>query len=108
MKATKAGIIIGQAITGYTDPSQPAYVVAFVKNGDSNGASISSLLPGLVATEALPVVGPDGEPIETAPTVLSQFEVGKQALSYFASNKAALGGVPAALAAFACAPSMAK
>jgi hypothetical protein len=45
MKATKAGQVIGQALTAYTDPSQPAYVVTFVENGHSTGSSLTDLLP---------------------------------------------------------------
>jgi hypothetical protein len=42
MKATKAGIIIGQAMTEY-DGSQPGYVIAFVKNSFSQGTNENNL-----------------------------------------------------------------
>ena len=45
MRATKAGVVIGQAMTEYSDPTTPGYVVAFIKSGPSNGSSIEGMLP---------------------------------------------------------------
>ncbi len=42
MKATKAGVIIGQSLTNY-DGSQPAYVMAFIKSGYSNGSKLAQI-----------------------------------------------------------------
>jgi len=46
MKATKAGNIIGQALSSYSGDG-PSYVVAFVKNGQGNGEKLGNILPGL-------------------------------------------------------------
>jgi len=65
MRATKAGQIIGQALTSYTDPSQPDYIVAFVEHGTFNGAALAQVLP--------------------APTDPTQ-PIEQQALTYFMSK----------------------
>jgi len=68
MRATKAGQIIGQALTSYTDSSQPDAIVAFVEHGTYNGASLSQVLP--------------------TPTDPTQ-SIEQQALAYFMSQPAA-------------------
>lgn len=86
MRATKAGTIVGQAMTEYTDEEAPGYVVAFVKSGPSNGVKLTQILPGLTLestpeeTETTTEEG--GEEIVT-PTETIQ----KMALNYFLANK---------------------
>jgi hypothetical protein len=67
MKATKAGTVIGQALTGYDGSIPAGFVVAFVQNHESNGAALTDLLPGLNNDSEVP---------------LSQ-----QALEYLVANK---------------------
>jgi len=46
MKATKAGAIIGQAMTEFDDEGV-GQVLVFIKNGLSNGSKLADILPGL-------------------------------------------------------------
>jgi trimeric autotransporter adhesin len=50
MKATKAGNIIGQAITSYTG-QEIGEAIVFVKNGVSNGAKLSEILPNQTSNQ---------------------------------------------------------
>ncbi len=68
MKALKSGSIIGQALTAYTDPDMPGYVVAFVKNSFTTGQTLAQSIPGL-----------DANPVTA----------GQQALSYLMSHPVA-------------------
>jgi hypothetical protein len=81
MKATKAGAIIGQALTAHETEGEPGYVMAFIKNGYSNGSKISSIMPGLTPVGA----SEDGEGAEVKST-------GALALNYVIANKEALTG----------------
>ncbi|MDO8530143.1 MAG: hypothetical protein Q7S10_01940, partial [bacterium] len=56
MKATKAGAVIGQAITGFEGQGVGA-VTVFIKNGQGNGAKLADSLP---AQAGLPVLNEDG------------------------------------------------
>ncbi|MDB5163917.1 MAG: hypothetical protein JWS12_535 [Candidatus Saccharibacteria bacterium] len=47
MKATKAGTIIGQAITTYDSSMPDGYVVAFVKSSQTVGSGLFDAIPGL-------------------------------------------------------------
>lgn len=94
MKAVKSGIVIGQAMTEYTDEDVPGYVVAFIKSGPSNGVKLTSILPGLTLetesnTEEQTILNnednPDNETLIT-PTETIQ----KMALKYFLANKSQL------------------
>jgi hypothetical protein len=93
MKATKAGVIIGQSMTDYLgdQPTQElngyGYVVAFIKNGYGQGSKLADIL----AISGLSTDGsstesslPDGALGTTQP-------LNKQALSYFLTHRAELG-----------------
>jgi hypothetical protein len=97
MKATKAGLIIGQAITSfdgvgdYLAPSDSAqkmgYVVAFIKNSHSNGATVKQIIPGLAPVEGQ-VQGAMAE--EESPLYTPPQTVAEQTLSYFLSHEVEL------------------
>mgnify|MGYP001585353540 CR=1 FL=1 len=70
MKATKAGTIVGQAMTGF-DGEGIGSVMVFIKNGQGNGAKLADILPGL---------NQDG-------TQFSVNDTGKLALTQFISQK---------------------
>jgi hypothetical protein len=70
MRATKAGQIIGQAMTEF-DGDGVGSVLVFIKNDYANGAKIADLLPGL---------SQDG-------TQLTVNDIGKYALTQFISQK---------------------
>jgi hypothetical protein len=55
MKATKAGTVIGQAMTNYDGSMPEGYVVAFVQNHQSNGVALNDLIPGLAPESDIPV-----------------------------------------------------
>lgn len=55
MKATKAGTVIGQALTDYDGTMPAGYVTAFVQNHESNGTSLQDLIPGLDNNSEIPV-----------------------------------------------------
>jgi hypothetical protein len=74
MKATKAGTVIGMAMTGF-EGEGVGVVIAFVKTGYGNGAGLADILPGL--TE-------DGAATEV------QNNRGKEALQYFVAHKETL------------------
>ncbi|MDQ5922737.1 MAG: hypothetical protein QG644_445, partial [Patescibacteria group bacterium] len=115
MKATKAGVIIGQALTKFEaaldepelgDATYPTgYVMMFIKNSHFNGTKLVELLPGLepdvappaeeVALDEFgnPVIPPEGsvpednlQDVET-PELVSSTEIGKLALTYFLETK---------------------
>jgi hypothetical protein len=67
MKATKAGIVIGQALTMH-DGNQPGFVVAFIKNSYANGSKLNDVLSGFAFSD-------------------SQENIEQKALVYFASNQ---------------------
>ena len=86
MRATKAGQVIGQAMTEYTDSDLPGYVVAFIKMSYAHGSKITDLLPpGLTA-----------ENVDEAPeSILTEGldptkNIQQQILDYFLSNRALL------------------
>ncbi len=101
MKSTKAGIVIGQAMTEYADPDAPGLVVAFIKSGPSNGSKLAQVLPGLTlddrpwllvsdidTTDAEDGASPpDGTVSSDAPAVATSADIAKQALLYFLTNK---------------------
>jgi hypothetical protein len=100
MKATKAGQIIGQALTEYSDPSAPGYIVIFIKMNHGNGSKLAQLLPGLTvdSTPVIPVTSSqttdssvtDQTPAVTAPVIVSNETIAKQALAYFLITKTQL------------------
>jgi hypothetical protein len=83
MKATKAGLIIGQALTAFHEGEAP-YVVAFVKNSHGNGSKIAEVLPGL-SVGVVPEGSEDDAPV--LPEVLVPQTVGEQALAYFLATR---------------------
>ncbi len=88
MKATKAGIVVGQSMTDYNGdmPTQIelgyGYVVAFIKNAYSNGSKLADILPGLTTAEEDDI--PEGDISQTYP-------INRQALEYFLAHRAELG-----------------
>ena len=52
MKADKAGVIVGQALTG-SDSEGPGFVVAFINNSYAQGSKLAELLPGTVSGQTL-------------------------------------------------------
>ncbi|MBI2096678.1 MAG: hypothetical protein HYT40_00765, partial [Candidatus Sungbacteria bacterium] len=75
MKATKAGPIIGQALTSF-DGEGVGTVIAFVKNNYSHGANLASLLPGLSQESA-----GNSETLNFGKTLLTQFISQKEQLA---------------------------
>lgn len=69
MRATKAGQIIGQAMTEFNGEGEGS-VMAFIKTDYSNGAKLADIFPGLSQTETQPSV-----------------DIGKLALAQFISQK---------------------
>jgi hypothetical protein len=99
MRATKAGMVIGQAMTEYIDENNPAYVVAFIKSGPSNGSKLREIIPGLtivstpegqinndveIVNEGDSTVENQDEDLETITEVET---IQKMALKYFLANK---------------------
>ncbi|MDQ5952250.1 MAG: hypothetical protein QG626_377, partial [Patescibacteria group bacterium] len=91
MRATKAGQIVAQAITGYAGGLEELPVVqAFIKTDYGNGGGIASLIPGLdldVDPEA-PVTPEDPLLVEVP---VPEVDISTQALQYFMSQKEILG-----------------
>ena len=84
MKATKAGQIIGQAMTEYADATAPGYVVAFIKMDHSLGSKLTDVLPEGLVVDASDTIDTEGQQI----TTLSPLN--QRALAYFNENKAVL------------------
>ncbi len=92
MRATKAGLIIGQALTKYDgtsfdmgDAAVPTgYIVMFIKNSHANGATLAQILPGL-NVDTGPPSGTDSA--QFTPVIASDLTIGKQALAYFLATK---------------------
>jgi hypothetical protein len=81
MKATRAGEIIGQALTGYDGitggGNGEAMVVAFIRTGNSIGSRLADLLPtGLIGSDA------NSPPSDTQFPGRSPPDLGKQILAY--------------------------
>lgn len=86
MKATKAGLVIGQALTAYDGTMPQGFVVAFIKNGHANGLKLAQMIPGLrmEGEVALQDALVEGEQIS------SPRDVGALALDYFLESKETL------------------
>jgi hypothetical protein len=85
MKATKSGVIIGQALTSYATEADSPYVIAFIKNSYGHGTKLQALLPGLTLG-----VDPDAsqlDPDATEAVIVSNKTMGEQALAYFVTKK---------------------
>jgi len=54
MKATKAGTVIGQALTSYDGTMPAAMVVAFVQNHQGSGQALTDFIPGLQTDSEVP------------------------------------------------------
>jgi hypothetical protein len=97
MRATKAGTIIGQAMTEYTDENTPGYVVAFIKSGPSNGIKLKQIIPGLTLENTPDVEEDDSGDVETDTEeelnsddnieIAEKETIQKTALKYFLANK---------------------
>lgn len=103
MRATKAGTIIGQAMTEYSDINTPGYIVVFIKSGPSNGAKLTEIIPGLtidtnknisvddastVSEENIENNGDEINENQNTSEIISESEtIQKMALSYFLANK---------------------
>jgi hypothetical protein len=101
MKSTKAGLVIGQSMTEYTDPEAPGYVVAFIKSGPSNGSKLADVLVnGLVldgastdtssASDTTASATPLSDTTNTTATIVPTKTIQQRALAYFNANKAVL------------------
>jgi hypothetical protein len=99
MKATKAGIVIGQAMTEYTDPDTPGIVVAFIKQGPSNGSKLTDLISGLTIdgsnenpdTTSTDIASQSSENSEPpTPVIIPTKTIQQQALAYFNTGRALL------------------
>lgn len=91
MKATKAGVIIGQAMTTYDDPALPAYIVVFIKMDHGQGSKLSELIqdPSVASSTAASMgTATSLETTDDSPAPAKTFQ--QQVLAYFNSNKALL------------------
>ncbi len=50
MRSTKAGVVIGKALTAFDGTQVAGFVVAFVQNSESNGEKLLAMTPGLDAS----------------------------------------------------------
>ncbi len=110
MKATKAGLVIGEAITPYNTTDMPGIVMAFIKAGPSNGSKLTDLIPGLTTDDGTTTdssttnsnsttsispptttdtIGTSSTTTATTPSAPTQ-TIEQQALAYFNTGRAVL------------------